>query len=96
MPSTFVLLEGGVLGRTDDMLIIRGVNVYPTAVEHILHGFAEALVFYVLADRHFAQFDDQMAFSRNHSSTERVVRVIVRKISLNMNRFLEIRRVALR
>jgi phenylacetate-CoA ligase len=26
--------EGGVLGRTDDMVIIRGVNVYPGAVEH--------------------------------------------------------------
>lgn len=33
-------LEGGILGRTDDMVCIRGVNVYPSAVEEILrvHG----------------------------------------------------------
>lgn len=37
-------LEGGVLGRTDDMVCIRGVNVYPSAVEEILRtqgGVAE-------------------------------------------------------
>ena len=34
-------LEGGILGRVDDMVIVRGVNVYPTAVEEILRGFRE-------------------------------------------------------
>ena len=28
-------------GRVDDMLIIRGVNVFPTAIEEVLLGFAE-------------------------------------------------------
>lgn len=37
----FVFLEGGVLGRTDDMMIIRGVNVFPTSIEKILRGFPE-------------------------------------------------------
>ena len=37
----FVLLKGGVLGRTDDMMIIRGVNVFPTSVEAILRRFPE-------------------------------------------------------
>jgi phenylacetate-CoA ligase len=31
-------LDGGILGRTDDMLIVRGVNVYPSAFEEILRG----------------------------------------------------------
>ncbi|MEY2410713.1 MAG: phenylacetate-CoA ligase [Verrucomicrobiota bacterium] len=31
-------LEGGILGRTDDMIVVRGVNVYPGAVEEILRG----------------------------------------------------------
>ncbi len=37
-------LEGGILGRVDDMVIVRGVNVYPSAVEEILRtcgGVAE-------------------------------------------------------
>ena len=29
-------LEGGILGRTDDMIIVRGVNIYPSAVEQIV------------------------------------------------------------
>ncbi|MBI4589153.1 MAG: phenylacetate--CoA ligase family protein, partial [Candidatus Rokubacteria bacterium] len=33
---TFLRLEGGILGRTDDMLIIRGVNVFPSAIEGIV------------------------------------------------------------
>lgn len=28
------------LGRTDDMLIVRGVNVFPTAVREVVHEFA--------------------------------------------------------
>jgi phenylacetate-CoA ligase len=26
-------LPGGILGRTDDMVVIRGMNVYPSAIE---------------------------------------------------------------
>ena len=33
---TWMLFEGGVLGRTDHMIIIKGTNVYPTAVEALL------------------------------------------------------------
>jgi phenylacetate-CoA ligase len=39
--NRFVLLEGGVLGRSDDMLVIRGVNVFPSAVEQIVRSFPE-------------------------------------------------------
>jgi phenylacetate-CoA ligase len=30
-----------VQGRSDDMLIIRGVNVFPSQIEEVLHGFSE-------------------------------------------------------
>lgn len=50
-PSRFVLLEGGVLGRTDDMMIVRGVNVFPSAVEQILRGFPEVVEYRLTARR---------------------------------------------
>jgi phenylacetate-CoA ligase len=31
-------LEGGILARTDDMEVIRGVNVYPSAVEDVVRS----------------------------------------------------------
>jgi phenylacetate-CoA ligase len=34
-----VRLEGGILGRLDDMLIVRGVNVFPSAIEGIVRRF---------------------------------------------------------
>ncbi len=39
--NRFVYLPGGVLGRVDDMMIVRGVNVYPSAIEQILREFPE-------------------------------------------------------
>ena len=36
---TFLRLEGGILGRVDDMLIVRGVNVFPGALEGIVRRF---------------------------------------------------------
>ena len=50
-PNRFVLLEGGILGRADDMLIVRGMNVYPTAIEQILHSFPEVVEYRVTARR---------------------------------------------
>ncbi len=34
-------LSGGILGRVDDMVIVRGVNVYPSAVEEIIRRFSD-------------------------------------------------------
>ena len=48
-PCRFVMLEGGVLGRSDDMMIIRGVNVFPSSVEQILHGFPEMVEYRLTA-----------------------------------------------
>ena len=47
----FVLLEGGVLGRADDMLIVRGVNIFPSSVEQILRAFPEVVEYRVTATR---------------------------------------------
>ena len=44
---TFVRMSA-IRGRTDDMLIIRGVNVFPTQVEEVLGRFAELSSHYQL------------------------------------------------
>jgi phenylacetate-CoA ligase len=50
--NRFVFLEGGVLGRTDDMLIVRGVNIFPSSVEQILRAFPEVVEYRVTVQRH--------------------------------------------
>jgi len=41
----FAFAEGGVLGRSDDMLIVRGNNVFPSAIEDILREIPELAEF---------------------------------------------------
>jgi len=38
-------LEGGILARADDMINIRGVNVYPASIESIVRRFSEVAEF---------------------------------------------------
>ena len=42
---TWARLEGGILSRVDDMINIRGVNVYPVGIESIVRRFAEVVEF---------------------------------------------------
>ena len=44
-------LEGGILGRSDDMVVVRGVNLYPGAVEAVLRGCREVAEYRVEVDR---------------------------------------------
>jgi phenylacetate-CoA ligase len=38
-----VRLEGGILGRADDMLVVRGVNIFPGAIDDIVRSFPEVV-----------------------------------------------------
>jgi phenylacetate-CoA ligase len=38
---TFAWLDGGILARADDMVAVRGVNVYPTAIEAAIRRVPE-------------------------------------------------------
>lgn len=40
-------LEGGILGRADDMVVVRGVNLYPSAVENVVRSCGEIAEFRV-------------------------------------------------
>lgn len=41
-------LEGGILGRVDDMIVVRGVNIFPSAVEEIIRNFPEIVEYRAL------------------------------------------------
>src|SRR5207253_11362687 len=34
-------LEGGVLGRVDDMVVVQGINVFPSAIENVMRELPE-------------------------------------------------------
>jgi phenylacetate-CoA ligase len=62
-----VLLQGGVLGRSDDMMVIRGVNVFPSSIEQILRSFPELIEYRMTVhkqgamDRLLVEVEDRLA-----------------------------------
>jgi phenylacetate-CoA ligase len=49
--NSFVHLAGGVLGRADDMLVIRGVNIFPAALDEIMRSFDDVIEYRITATR---------------------------------------------
>jgi phenylacetate-CoA ligase len=47
----FIRLEGGILGRTDDMIHLRGNNLYPSALEAVIRRFPEVAEYRVEVDQ---------------------------------------------
>ena len=41
------VLDGGIIGRTDDMLVVRGVNIYPSAVDAVVRTLPEVVEYRV-------------------------------------------------
>src|SRR5262249_22746707 len=56
----FLRLAGGILGRTDDMIYLRGNNLYPSALEAILRRFPEVVEYRVEVDQTGALADLQI------------------------------------
>jgi len=54
---TSVRIKGGVLGRADDMLIVRGVNLYPSAIDNVVRS-QKSIVEYEVEIRRIEGMDD--------------------------------------
>jgi phenylacetate-CoA ligase len=48
---SFLRLDGGLLGRVDDMIHLRGNNVYPSTLEAVIRRFAEAAEYRIEIDQ---------------------------------------------
>ncbi len=64
--NRFVLLEGGILSRADDMMVIRGVNIFPSSIDQILRSFPEVIEYRITArkvgsmDQLFVEIEDRL------------------------------------
>lgn len=43
-----LLLPGGIIGRTDDMVVVRGINIFPPSIEAIIREFQEVVEFRIV------------------------------------------------
>jgi phenylacetate-CoA ligase len=78
---TFVRMEGGIIGRIDQMLIVRGVNIFPSAIEAIVRSYPEVQEFAVVVDR-VAEMDElQIQVEVAGANPQSVVDAIARDAS---------------
>jgi phenylacetate-CoA ligase len=86
----FTFLDGGVLGRADDMLIIRGVNIFPSSIESIireLHHVAE----YRLTARRQGTMDALVLEVEDHNDNPQT---IANLLQVRLGLSVEVRAVA--
>ncbi len=81
----FVFLEGGVLGRVDDMLIIRGVNILPSSVEQVIRSFPEVAEYRITAQREGALDRLQVEVEDRQQSPDRIAAELQLRLGLNID-----------
>jgi phenylacetate-CoA ligase len=75
---TFMKLAGGILGRLDDMLIVRGVNVFPSAIEDIVRRFPAVDEFQIEASRREEQDELRVCLDAPDGVDVSIVREVLR------------------
>jgi phenylacetate-CoA ligase len=87
---TYPRFPRGIIGRIDDMLTIRGENVYPSAIEDVLRGFPElGLEFEIVVTRE-KQLDD-LHVRVETASSGRAPHDLAERVTASLRRVLGVR-----
>jgi len=89
-------LEGGILGRVDDMVIIRGVNVFPSAIEDIVRKCGGVAEYRVRVNRTPALVSMELDLEPDAGclDTGSLVRRVTHAIESSLNLSVPVRAVA--
>lgn len=80
---TFLMLPEGIIGRTDDLMFLRGVNVYPSAIEAIVRTF-EVDEFRMVRTRHGAMDELTVEIEASDTVAERLARAFRERLSVRI------------
>jgi len=81
----WVRLDGGILGRADDMLVVRGVNIFPGAIDDIVRSFPEIVEYRVIVDT-VASLDELRLEVEDHlAAPDRVARELQVRLGIRVD-----------
>ena len=80
----WVRLEGGILGRTDDMLVVRGVNVFPGGIDDIVRSFPEIVEYRLTVARHESLDELTLEIEDRLAAPDRVARELQIRLGLRV------------
>ena len=78
---SFVRMDGGIIGRIDQMLIVRGVNIFPSSLESIVRSFPRVQEFRVVVNDVSAMDQLVIAVEVTGDNPEEIVTAIERETS---------------
>jgi len=89
---TFARMEGGILGRVDDMIVVRGINVFPSAIENIIRQYSEVEEFQVEVTREKEMNELHLRLELNPSiQSSQAVSSVVKAIANDLHTRLALR-----
>jgi len=83
--NSFIHLDGGVLGRTDEMLVIRGVNVFPSSLDEIIRSFDGIDEYRMTASRRGELDVLSIEIEDTQNDPQRVEQLIEVRLGLHVN-----------
>jgi phenylacetate-CoA ligase len=81
----WVRLAGGIVGRADDMLVVRGINVFPGAVDGIVRGFPEVSEYRLSVARRRSLDELDLEIEDRLDDPQRVEREFHLRLGLRVN-----------
>ncbi|MDC3335098.1 AMP-binding protein [Opitutales bacterium] len=80
---TFDLI-GGILGRVDDMVIVRGVNLYPSALHAVVSNFPEIYEYQVIFEERHSMLEVQVNIESSRDISNKLEQVLQESFSLRI------------
>ena len=89
----FVRLESGVLGRTDDMIVVRGVNIFPSSIDAIVRSFPAITEYRLTVFKKGAMDALLLEYESGLNADEKTAELLAEKLSIQLNLRFEVKRV---
>ena len=81
----WVRLEGGILSRADDMRVVRGVNIFPGAIDDIVRSFPEIVEYRLTLATHESLDVLKLEIEAQLSDPDRVARELQVRLGLRVD-----------
>ena len=83
--SPFVWLQGGVIGRGDDMVVVRGVNIFPSSIEAIIRQFEPDAEFRITLTRNNEMDEVSVELEADEQRTTEVAASLQKNLTMRID-----------
>ena len=88
--NSYQFFPGGILGRADDMVIIRGINIYPSSIESIIREFKEVKEFRIV---YYTENEMDQIKVEIESDSEQIVPILATKLRERVGLRIQVEKV---